>query len=87
MRVALSIVLAGLLVLLHVKVVLAQAQQQQSQTAVHETPDVAPRDSTRNPILIARSIQTIITCYAVIRARLRWGRGFCVLVRWGYDAT
>ena len=46
MRAALSIVLAGLLATLPLKLVFAQAQQQNSQTAVQETSVAATPDTT-----------------------------------------
>ncbi len=53
MRAALAIVLAGLLVTTPLKLVLAQADQQQSQTTTaQETPVVAPQDSTGSPALV-----------------------------------
>ena len=53
MKAAISIVLAGLLVTLPLKQVLAQADQQQSQTTTaQETPVAAHQDSTSSPALV-----------------------------------
>ena len=52
MRKAIAIVLTGLLVTTPLKLVLAQADQQQSQTVAQETPVVAAQDSTSSPVLV-----------------------------------